>query len=48
MIGDFNMIDETTALGIESDDSQGNPGETCPAVNGTVRRASHCIHNLPH
>ena len=41
-IGDFNMIDATTALVIERDNGEGTPDKACPA--GT--RAETCFHDL--
>ncbi|MFM2450291.1 MAG: hypothetical protein RIS44_2741 [Pseudomonadota bacterium] len=46
-IGDFNMIDETTALVIERDNAEGTPDKACPTVDSTVQRASNCFHDLP-
>ncbi len=46
-IGDFNMIDETTALVIERDNGEGTPDKVCPTVNGTIQRATNCFHDLP-
>ena len=46
-IGDFNMIDETTALVIERDNGEGTPDKACPTVDGTLQRASNCFHDLP-
>ena len=45
-IGDFNMIDETTALVIERDNGEGTPDKACPSVGGTVQRATNCFHDL--
>lgn len=42
-IGDFNMIDATTALIIERDDNEGVPERACPAG----QRAENCFHALP-
>ncbi len=42
-IGDFNMIDATTALVIERDDGEGTPDKACPA--GTKR--PDCFGKLP-
>jgi hypothetical protein len=42
-IGDFNMIDATTALVIERDDNEGVPERACP----TGQRAETCFHALP-
>jgi hypothetical protein len=42
-IGDFNMIDETTALVIERDDNEGVPERACPQG----QRAENCFHALP-
>jgi hypothetical protein len=42
-IGDFNMIDATTALVIERDDNEGVPERACPAG----QRAETCFHALP-
>lgn len=42
-IGDFNMLDATTALVIERDDGEGTPDRACPAG----QRADNCFHNLP-
>ena len=41
-IGDFNMIDGTTALVIERDSGEGTADKACPA--GT--RAENCFHNI--
>ena len=46
-IGDFNMIDETTALVIERDNGEGTPDKACPTVAGVVQRATNCFHDLP-
>lgn len=46
-IGDFNMIDATTALVIERDNGEGTPDKACPTVNGTIQRAENCFHDLP-
>jgi hypothetical protein len=46
-IGDFNMIDATTALVIERDNGEGTPDKACPVVNGTIQRAENCFHDLP-
>ena len=42
-IGDFNMIDATTALVIERDDNEGVPERACPQG----QRAENCFHALP-
>jgi hypothetical protein len=42
-IGDFNMIDETTGMVIERDNSEGTPDKACPA--GVQR--TDCFHDLP-
>lgn len=42
-IGDFNMIDETTGMVIERDNSEGTPDKACPA--GLQR--TDCFHDLP-
>jgi len=41
-IGDFNMIDATTALVIERDDGEGTADKACPAG----QRAETCFHDL--
>ncbi len=41
-IGDFNMIDATTALVIERDNGEGTPDRACPAG----QRAETCFHDL--
>jgi hypothetical protein len=41
-IGDFNMIDSTTALVIERDNGEGTPDKACPAG----QRAETCFHDL--
>ena len=41
-IGDFNMIDGTTALVIERDDGEGTTDKACPAG----QRAETCFHDL--
>ena len=41
-IGDFNMIDETTALVIERDNGEGTQDKACPAG----QRAENCFHDL--
>ena len=41
-IGDFNMIDGTTALVIERDDGEGTADKACPAG----QRAETCFHDL--
>ena len=46
-IGDFNMIDATTALVIERDNGEGTPDKACPTVNGAIQRAENCFHDLP-
>jgi hypothetical protein len=46
-IGDFNMIDETTALVIERDNGEGTPDKACPVVNGAIERRIDCFHDLP-
>ncbi len=46
-IGDFNVIDDTTALVIERDNGEGTPDKACPTVDGAVQRASSCFHDLP-
>jgi hypothetical protein len=46
-IGDFNMIDGTTALVIERDNGEGTPDKACPTVNGAIQRATTCFHDLP-
>ena len=46
-IGDFNMIDETTALVIERDNGEGTPDKACPSVGGVIQRATNCFHDLP-
>ena len=46
-IGDFNMIDETTALVIERDNGEGTPDKACPNVGGVIQRATNCFHDLP-
>lgn len=42
-IGDFNMIDETTALVIERDNGEGTPDKACPEG----QRRTDCFHDLP-
>ena len=42
-IGDFNMIDETTGMIIERDNSEGTPDKACRT--GTQR--TDCFHDLP-
>jgi hypothetical protein len=42
-IGDFNMLDATTALVIERDNGEGTPDKACPAG----QRAETCFHDLP-
>ncbi len=42
-IGDFNMIDEHTALVIERDNGEGTPDKACPAGE----RRADCFHDLP-
>ncbi len=42
-IGDFNMIDATTALVIERDNGEGTPDKACPAG----QRRPDCFHDLP-
>ncbi len=42
-IGDFNMINGTTALVVERDNGEGTPDKACPA---SERRAD-CFHDLP-
>lgn len=42
-IGDFNMVNATTALVIERDDGEGTPDQSCPA--GTKR--TDCFDSLP-
>ena len=46
-IGDFNMIDATTALVIERDNGEGTPDKACPTVGGIIQRAENCFHDLP-
>jgi hypothetical protein len=46
-IGDFNMIDATTALIIERDNGEGTPDKACPTVGGTIQRHENCFHDLP-
>ncbi len=46
-IGDFNMIDATTALVIERDNGEGTPDKACPTVGGAIQRAENCFHDLP-
>ncbi|MGL5114215.1 MAG: esterase-like activity of phytase family protein, partial [Beijerinckiaceae bacterium] len=41
-IGDFNMIDATTALVIERDNGEGTADKACPAD----KRAENCFHDL--
>lgn len=41
-IGDFNMIDDTTALVIERDNGEGTQDKACPAG----QRAETCFHDL--
>lgn len=41
-IGDFNMIDATTALVIERDNGEGTTDKACPAG----QRAENCFHDL--
>jgi hypothetical protein len=41
-IGDFNMIDATTALVIERDNGEGTADRACPAG----QRAENCFHDL--
>ncbi len=41
-IGDFNMIDATTALVIERDNGEGTADKACPAG----QRAENCFHDL--
>ncbi len=41
-IGDFNMIDATTALVIERDNGEGTPDQACPAGD----KRSDCFHDL--
>jgi hypothetical protein len=41
-IGDFNMIDATTALVIERDNGEGTSDKACPAG----QRAENCFHDL--
>ena len=41
-IGDFNMIDSTTALVIERDNGEGTSDKACPAG----QRAENCFHDL--
>jgi hypothetical protein len=41
-IGDFNMIDATTALIIERDNGEGTEDKACPAG----QRAENCFHDL--
>jgi hypothetical protein len=41
-IGDFNMIDATTALVIERDNGEGTQDKACPAG----QRAENCFHDL--
>jgi hypothetical protein len=42
-IGDFNMIDATTALVIERDNGEGTPDKACPEG----QRRTDCFHDLP-
>lgn len=42
-IGDFNMIDATTALVIERDNGEGTADKACPAG----QRRTDCFHDLP-
>ncbi len=42
-IGDFNMIDATTALVIERDNGEGTPDKACPVG----QRRPDCFHDLP-
>lgn len=42
-IGDFNMIDATTALVIERDNGEGTPDKACPANE----KRTDCFHDLP-
>ena len=42
-IGDFNMIDETTGMVIERDNSEGTPDKACP----TGVKRTDCFHDLP-
>ncbi|MDR2326283.1 MAG: esterase-like activity of phytase family protein [Acidovorax sp.] len=42
-IGDFNMINATTALVIERDDGEGTPDQACPAGE----KHSNCFDKLP-
>ena len=42
-IGDFNMIDATTALVIERDNGEGTADKACPAG----QRRPDCFHDLP-
>ena len=42
-IGDFNMIDATTALVIERDNGEGSADKACPAG----QRRPDCFHDLP-
>jgi hypothetical protein len=46
-IGDFNMIDATTALVIERDNAEGTSDKACPTAGGVVQRATTCFHDLP-
>ena len=46
-IGDFNMIDATTALVIERDNGEGTLDKACPTVGGAIQRADNCFHDLP-
>lgn len=46
-IGDFNMIDATTALVIKRDNGEGTPDKACPTVGGAIQRAENCFHDLP-
>jgi hypothetical protein len=41
-IGDFNMIDATTALVIERDNAEGTSDKACPAD----KRAENCFHDI--
>jgi hypothetical protein len=41
-IGDFNMIDATTALVIERDNAEGTADKACPAD----KRAENCFHDI--
>lgn len=42
-IGDFNMLDATTALVIERDNGEGTPDKACPAGE----KRADCFHDLP-